>query len=70
MGKRKRTKGARQSKALKCLKRCMYKQDRKAHEKHQGHPAGDEFLESAEHVNELLDTCYARCTKKRKKRKR
>jgi hypothetical protein len=59
----------RQTKLLKCLKRCMYSMDREMHEKHQGSPGGEEYLESREHTNDLLDICVPRCKRKRKRKR-
>jgi hypothetical protein len=59
----------RETKMLKCLKRCMFREDRKSHEKHEGTPGGDAFLESKEHTDELLGRCVPRCTRRKKRRK-
>ena len=60
----------RQTKLLKCLKKCVFREDTKMHEKHQGTPGGEEYLESPEHTGDLLDACVPRCKKSKKRSKK
>ena len=60
----------REPKLLRCLKKCVHKNDRIAHEFFKGSPEEHTYLESKQHTDDLLDVCFDECRRSRKQRKK